>query len=271
MTDIQEFTNRFRFSPERAFYVGIERECFIIDGNGTIVPYAPRVLAHIREHGWQSVEGKPLFDLENAVGYELSACQIETRTRPLSIDQIGAELYWQDQELSRSLTQLGLSPLHAEVAPESMPLDVYPDPTGRYAAITKTMPQEILLAACRVIGTHVHIGMPDHETALRVYNRVIGECEALCALGDNSSGERLAIYKIVAPDASPKPFDTWEAFFQTALEEGYAEDPRKCWTLIRISGHGTIEFRMFGCTASLDRISSWARRCLRLCLDAARR
>lgn len=272
MTDIQKFTNRFRFNPERAFHIGIERECFITDGDGMIVPDAPRALTYIQERGWEppSHEQGNHFDLNQVIGYELSACQIETRTRPLPIEEIAAELSWQDRELSRSLASLGLSTLHTEVAPESMPLDVYPDPTGRYATIIKTMPREVLLAACRVIGTHVHVGMPNHETALRVYNRVIGECNALCELGDSSSGERLAIYKIVAPDAAPKPFATWQTFFEIALEREFAEDPRKCWTLIRISAHGTIEFRMFGATASLERIMSWAKRCHELCLEASR-
>lgn len=273
MAELHEFKERFQFNPERAFYVGIERECFLTNCNGAIVPDAPRVLAHIRKHGWNTPldEADVGVDLERVVGHELSACQIETRTRPRLIGDVAAELHWQDRELSRSLANLELAALHSEVAPDSMPLDVYPDPTGRYARIVETMPREVLLAACRVIGTHVHVGMPDHETALRVYNRVIEECDALCQFGDNSSGERLKIYKVVAPDAVPKPFGSWQSFFETAVEKGFVEDPRKCWTLIRISAHGTIEFRVFGATASIERIDSWARRCHGLCLDALRR
>ena len=112
--------------------------------------------------------------------------------------------------------------------------------------------------------------MPDHETALQVYNRVISACDDLCVEGDGSSGERLSIYKIVAPDAVPRAFDSWDSFFDAAVAKGYVEDPRKCWTLIRISAHGTIEFRMFGATVSVAQIESWARRCYNLCVDAAK-
>lgn len=273
MTEVQEFMNRFRFNPELAFHVGVERECFITDSNGLIVPEAPRALAHIQSQGWETApsEKGQDFNLNDMVGYELSACQIETRTRPCSLNGIASELSWQDRELTRSLAELGLSTLHDEVAPESMSLDVYPDPTGRYAEIVKTMPREVLLAACRVIGTHVHVGMPDHKMALHVYNQVIRECDALCELGDNSSGERLQIYRVVAPDATPKHYDTWQEFFETAVVMGFTEDPRKCWTLIRMSGHGTIEFRMFGATASIERIVSWTKYCHDLCLDASTR
>lgn len=268
MTSLENFKSQFKFNPELVFHVGVERECFITDQSGVIVPKAPLVLAHILENGWTDIIGQPVdgSHLADIVGYELSACQIETRTKPCSIDEIEAELYWQDQQLSQSLLELGLISEHEEVAPETMPLDVYPDPTGRYANLAKTMPRDVLLAACRVIGTHVHVGMPDHDTALHVYNRVIEECDSLCHLGDSSGGERLSIYKIVAPDAKPEKITSWQTFYERAVKQGFVSDPRKCWTLIRISGHGTIEFRMFGATNSIERIVSWTKRCHELCL-----
>ncbi|MEK7510805.1 MAG: hypothetical protein AAB582_01030 [Patescibacteria group bacterium] len=269
MSAIQLFKNRYQFHPERAFLVGVERECFITNQGGVIVPEALRVLEYVKTHGWQMcVEAT---DLDRIIGYELSACQVETRTRPRPITEIGSELRWIDEELSCSLDALGLSSSHNEVAPATMPLDVYPDPTGRYSRISKDMPHEILLAACRVIGTHVHVGMPDHETAMRVYDHVTEKCEMLCSLGDHSSGERLAIYRVVAPDATPFPYGTWERFYETACEKGFEEDPRKCWTLIRISGHGTIEFRMFGTTSDISRIEDWVKCCYELCCEAAGR
>jgi gamma-glutamyl:cysteine ligase YbdK (ATP-grasp superfamily) len=150
-----------------------------------------------------------------------------------------------------------------------MPLDVYPDPTGRYQKITRDMPREVLTAACRIIGTHVHIGMPDHETALRVYNRLCPYFEHLCEMGNGSFGERLAIYRQMAPKYKPTPYESWEDFYGSACKKGFVEDPRKCWTLIRISVHGTIEFRMFGATDNHERIVRWATKCHELCMEAA--
>ncbi len=267
MSDIQAFKNRFCFNPAMAYHVGVERECFITDIFGAIVPSAFEALAYMKKNPWQMPNGSDA-DMAQAVGYELSACQIETRTSPASIDTFEEELAWQHTQLERSLHVLGLRPLHEELASESMPLDVYPDPTGRYAEITKSMPREVLLAACRVTGTHVHVGMPDHETALRIYNKVIAKTDALCLEGDHSAGERLATYRVVAPNPVPRPFDSWEHFHQIALEKGFAEDPRKCWTLIRISVHGTIEFRMFGATKDVGEIASWVRRCHELCISS---
>lgn len=255
---LDAFKKKFLFNPKRAFRVGIERECFIAEG-GRIVPRAPEVLA----------SAKDVLGLEDVeFGYELSACQVESRVGPCSVGQLSDRLYERQDQLKALLSLQGLSDVHTEVGPEDMPLDVYPDPTGRYQEITKSMSREVLLAACRIIGTHVHVGMRDHEMALRVYNRVCRHWSELCDLGDGSSGERFAIYKQMAPYFEPTPYRDWSHYHEVAVAKGFENDPRKCWTLIRISVHGTIEFRMFGATDSVDRIVAWAVRCHVLCLSA---
>lgn len=257
MTDISSFRERFNFVPARSLWVGVERECFISNGAGVPVSRATEVL-------------KVLNDNASLIqfGSELSACQIENRTPAGPIGNLRGYLATADDILETALSSLGLRSLHTEVAPADMPLDVYPDPTGRYQEITSRMSREELLAACRIIGTHVHVGMPDHKTALCVYNRVVGETERLCKLGDESSGRRLAIYRIVTPSANPPKYASWQSFHEYADRKGFVSDPRRCWTLIRISVHGTVEFRMFGATDSLDRVCSWASICHRLCQDA---
>ena len=272
MNGLEAFKSQFRFNPAMAFLVGVERECFTADEHGTIVPAAPAVLEHIRVNGWQNPSGPmhgTLVDPGKQVGYELSACQVETRTNPVRLENLEAELSYQQQELERSMLSCGFRALYTEVAPDTMPLDVYPDPSGRYATVTASMPREVLLAACQVAGTHIHVGMPDHETALRVYNSVIGETERLSRLGDHTNGKRLAIYRVVAPQCDPKPYQSWDEYHALAKAKGFENDPRSCWTLIRIAVHGTIEFRMFGVTRSAKEIVSWAKECRDLCLEAA--
>ncbi|MBI5644631.1 hypothetical protein HY970_00880 [Candidatus Kaiserbacteria bacterium] len=267
---INQFKNLFNYDQNKVGHVGVERECFICDQTGRIVPHAHKVLSGIERGVYEdSGFGLIAYPEKGAFGYELSASQVESRVGPCLLGDLGHHLQRRDRELETALRHYGLSAMHAEVGPKDMPLDVYPDPTGRYQKITKDMPREILSAACRVIGTHVHVGMQDHDTALRVYNRVIQHCAELCEVGDGSFGERLAIYKQMAPDFEPKPYLNWDEYYQTAITKGFAEDPRKCWTLIRISVHGTIEFRMFGATDSIDRIVEWANRCHSLCLSAA--
>ena len=251
--EISEFMKKFNFHKEKELFVGIERECHLVDENGEIVPIAAKVLENIKDKHF---------------GYELSACQIESRTDPVRLESLKDALIKNDRVARYTLKTLSLGCSHKEVAPFDMPLDVYPDPKGRYQQIVKNMPIEILRAACRVIGTHIHIGMPDHETALRVYNEVINHADELISLGDGSNGERLEIYRIMAPDATPPAYASWKDFYSTACAKGFDQDPRKCWTLIRISIHGTIEFPMFGATDNLDTIVKWANRCWTICSTA---
>jgi gamma-glutamyl:cysteine ligase YbdK (ATP-grasp superfamily) len=248
---MRKFAEKFDFRKECSLHVGIERECFLTNLEGKIVPIAPNVLEHLTDR--------------QRFGYELSACQLEDRIGPCKHGEVMRELIRNETDIKKVERILQFRRAHGEVAHENMPLDVYPDPTGRYQQIVKKMPRHILLAACRVIGTHVHIGMPDHDTALRVYNSVCSERERLCELGDGSRGKRLEIYKIMAPDYLPKHYKSWDDFHEKALRDGFENDPRKCWHLIRISIHGTIEFRMFGATSNLNEIVKWAEECHKLC------
>lgn len=245
------FDNLFSFDRTKTLQVGIERECFITR-DGVIVPEAPRLL---------SLLPHPRFS------YELSACQLEERIGPCEIRDVGNGLR-QVPELTAALRKLGLQVLHQELAPCDMPLDIYPDPTGRYQRIVETISADLLRAACRVAATHVHVGMPDREVAVRVHDRVLPALGRLCSLGDRSQGRRLQVYRVMARDWEPKPLGSWKTYRSLAREKGFFRDPRQCWRLIRISVHGTIEFRMFGATGNLQEIESWARECHRLCQEA---
>lgn len=277
---IEKFKSLFKYNSIMTGYLGIEQEMFIVHKYFPFmpVPVAHKVIALLESKGVpQRVAGESCFGpdgiewqpaVPGEISYELSDSQLESRTGPIRLRELESALHDTGRRVSDLLHWSQHEACYTEVGPENMPLDVYPDPTGRYQRITKDMPREILLAACRVIGTHVHVGMRDHEMALRVYNYAIRHLAELCEMGNGSFGERLAIYKQMAPDYEPKPYASWEEYYQTALEKVFAEDPRKCWTLIRISVHGTIEFRMFGATDSIDRIVGWATRCHQICQEA---
>lgn len=251
MTDAS-FKNRFRFSESNHLKVGLERECFLTR-QGNIMPIAKEVLRVLPEDG--------------RFGYELSACQLEERVGPFDKNAIVDHLLENEQIISEAKNRVSFERLFLDVAPETMPLDVYPDPTGRYASISQNLPRHILVAACRVAAVHVHIGMESAETALMVYNEVIENFESLCEI-NSSDSQRLEIYKVMAPDFKPCPYKDWEEFEVVAKEKGFCEDPRQCWNLIRISQCGTIEFRMFDTTDNLNKIQKWIEKCHQLCADS---
>ena len=246
------------FNSDLAYHIGVEREYFITSMKGIIVPCAFDVLQKL-----------PKIENVGEYSYELSACQIETKSVPCaSLDQIWETQIELEDTLDSALKQIGLRKSSFSVAPSDMPLDVYPDPTGRYAEISANMLKETLLAACQITGTHFHVGMPNARTALRVYNHVIKHCVAINAIGDNSQGKRLELYRTVAPQCNPVRYNSWEDFVTYSTLNGFAENLRNCWHLIRLTRHGTIEFRNFGATYSVDDIVKWARYCKNLCLEA---
>jgi hypothetical protein len=250
---VKSFTSKFKFDSQKHLFVGTEREAFITRNNA-IVPIAPELLTKFG------------LGVNNNYGYELSACQLEMRTCPVLIQSLYDTLTTAGYLLADKEKMFNFKLLHDEVAPYDMPLDIYPN--DRYRAITQNMPVETLRAACRVAGTHIHIGMGSPELAIKTYNAVVEQLHYLCKIGDKSNGERLRIYKIMAPDFHPPHYDSWESYERYAKEHDFAESPRNCWHLIRISIHGTIEFRMFGATPSIVEIVQWAAYCHALCKNA---
>lgn len=239
--ELAEFLARFKFTKSRNGYVGVEREHFLVSPNGELAPRSIEFLQLIDDPRWT---------------YELSACQVESRTRPQKdLSAIKLELLENINNGERIAEKLGLRLVNQEVAHANMPLDVYPDP--RYLKIVRTLPRERLEAACRVTGTHLHLGVKNIAHALLVYNSLIPHVAELCRLGDHSRSERLRLYKTMAIKWQPVVYESVEHFFEIASRDGFVTNPRNCWQLIRISVHGTVELRMFGVTDHIDEILWW--------------
>lgn len=275
---VQMFMDKFAFGVEKGFKIGVERECYLVDEQGNIVPRAFEVLNYLRS----KANGRA-----DCYGYELSACQLEERLPgPSDFWEVKQLLMLNDQEMAQAETELGFKRLYVGVAPFDVPLEVYPD--KRYLRITKTMPVEMLRAACRVAGVHILVGMPDHETALKVYNRTVAFLPELCTLGHTQTGNRLAVYRSVVlkglykseriklfedhltTTPVPPVYRDWSDFHERAVREGFDQDPRRLWDFIRLSKHGAIEFRMFDTTESIDLIMLWVEYCLDLCQRLAK-
>lgn len=251
---VKSFFQRFNYDSKKTLYVGIERESFTTR-NGKILPLTPELLPLIEL-------GIPKFQ---SFGYELSACQLEMRYGPYHISDVSKGLVLANGELKKFEDSLNFSCYFADIAGGEIPLDVYPDPTGRYAKIVATLSPSVLHAACYVAGTHVHIGMPNADDALRVYNNLPKHVSELIDMGDGSQGERMRYYKLMTSSIEPKTHKNIKAWVQDALDKKYYEDPRKNWSIIRLSIHGTIEFRMFGSTPDISKINQWVNTCHDLC------
>ena len=139
MKGFEKFCSQFTFNEHIAGCIGVEREAFLLR-DGTIVPIAEEVLNHLTNHA----------DNRGDYGYELSACQLEDRIGPVWLEDLKKALFTREQDLALAEHALGFTRLYCDVAPATMPLDIYPDPTGRYQKITENMPRDILSAGLRV-------------------------------------------------------------------------------------------------------------------------
>ena len=245
-----DFFSAYEFCPDLAGFVGIELESFTVDAtSGLVVPAAGNFLDGMRRSTW---------------GEELSACQVEFRTRPLhSESDIRAELTRRFAEGDRRATQLGLRLDFTEVGPADMPLDVFPG-NARYLQIAQGLGTDRLRAACQVAGLHIHYGVRDWTHAIAVYEALRQNLPSLISAGDGSKGERMRLYHQVAVHRDPPPLRSKEDLYTAAVEYGFAESPRNCWWLIRISPYGTVEVRVFGTTRCLDRILGHVREVQRI-------
>jgi gamma-glutamyl:cysteine ligase YbdK (ATP-grasp superfamily) len=138
-----------------------------------------------------------------------------------------------------------------------MPLDVFPG-NPRYAKIARTLPKDVLLAALRVTGTHIHVGVGSMAEAIQAHNAFADLITTFQHLGDHSNGERIRLYRSVSGDTPQPRYADATHFYDHAVSAGFADNPRNCWDLVRISRHGTVELRMFGMTEDVDETVSWA-------------
>lgn len=241
MTSLSAFLALFNFQPELRFHLGVEEE-YLIVRNGRPVPEAEQVLLGLADASFT---------------YELSACQIEHRTSPVPTPQAASGAYLRGREqLQAALARMGLALRVRAVASRGMPLDVYPD--ERYYTIAQSLGVDKLRAACRVMGTHVHVGIGSADEALVVYNALVSNMPALLRMCGARNRERLGLYRVVQPECIPPQYSSLQAWYAQAIQDGFVDNPRNCWHLIRISRHGTVEVRLFPATGDVRKIQQWA-------------
>ena len=236
-------------------HMGIERE-FVLIRDEHLVPLSERFMSNYADLGGYG--GRT--DRWTA---ELSACQVEDRTRPCAnLSKLRRDLesgnLIGEQVAARSDCELQVM----EVLPEDMPGDIHPS----YAHLEERLPASVLLAASRVAGTHLHIGCANLERAIDLHDRLCDVLPSIIALTDHTQGERMRLYHHVVqftmgtyaprqPGTSPRygTPEQWRAYLADLQVTNLAE----CYDLVRISSYGTVELRAPGVTDDLDELLSW--------------
>jgi glutamate---cysteine ligase / carboxylate-amine ligase len=174
------------------------------------------------------------------------------------------------EQLRHALRRAGATLAGAGLHPEAGFGEVVHVPLPRYAAIHTTM--RGLLERTPTCALHVHVGMPDPETAIAVCNRLRAHLPLLQALAAHSpfwhgrdagfATARAQVFRGFPRAVIPRAFDGWDDYV-TAIESwvaaGALPDYTYLWWDIRPHPSlGTVEVRAMDAQARLETVRGLA-------------
>jgi len=234
---------------EVEFSVGVEEELQLVDPEThQLTPAAAQVLERM--------------DLpEGRVGHEAYAAQVELRSAPCTdardVRAALAENRVAAAAAGATLMGTGLHPTDT-----SERADIVDNP--RYAEVAESMRD--LFGRTPEAALHVHVGMPDAETAVRVFNGLRRHLPLLVGLAANSpwwfgrdsglASARWALVRSYPGRGIPPAFESWDQYEEhltRVAEAGGPSDYTLVWWDIRPHPRfGTVEIRELDAQASLD-------------------
>jgi glutamate---cysteine ligase / carboxylate-amine ligase len=241
------------FGSEAPFALGVEEELLLVGPDDQLVDRGRRVV-------------RAADPEEGEVGGELFKSMVESRSDvALRVDDAIGEL----AGLRREILDLGGRIMAVGVHPCAQPGEASVDEARRYTAIEETLQGVLRTPIC---GQHIHVGMPDAETAVRAYNGVRTHVPLLNALAANSpfwfgedsglASSRTVIFRSYPRAAMAPAFEDLGHFRRVVRQVCTAaglNDYTHIWWDARIHpGLGTIEIRAADTQTELYRAGALA-------------
>jgi carboxylate-amine ligase len=226
------------------FSIGVEEELFLVDRD--------------------TLETAPIFDLvvpepDERLKPELFACIVETTT-PVCRDagEVLTELRRLRAEVVRRGATIAATGTHPVARGEGQPLVSLP----RYERLRLELGDELWRQL--VCGLHVHVALPDADSALRAFEGVVPWLPVLLALSANSpfsEGDATGLRSTRAErllemptGGTPPPLPDWAAW--EAATAG--DDARRHWDAWPRPEHGTLEVRIMDQQTDVRRSAGFA-------------
>ncbi|HEY4301204.1 MAG TPA: carboxylate-amine ligase [Candidatus Didemnitutus sp.] len=228
------------------FTLGIEEEFQIID------PESRELKSHIEEI---LEEGKVL--LKERVKPELHQSVVEVGTDICAdVQAARRSVLSLRTELARLARKAGLRIAAAGTHPFSHWIDQKISKGDRYKVVLQDLQQ--IARANLIFGLHVHVGMPDRETAIQLMNTARYFLPHIFALSTNSPfwvgrdtgfrSYRLQVFQRFPRTGIPDAFDSLgehDEYVNLLIKTGCIDDAKKIWWDIRLHPHfHTLEFRV---------------------------
>jgi carboxylate-amine ligase len=240
-TPAVDATHPHTFGASPPLSLGVEEELLLVDDDNQLAPESERVLNEVEP------------PLSKRVSAEIFAGQIELKTGIChGPDQVLEEL----REVRRAVREAGFrligAGLHPTDAAEHPKLVSKP----RYEVVRKDFGDILRTPPC---GLHIHVGMPDPDTAVRIGNAFRVYLPVLQALSANSpfrggtdsghASARSAEVRGYPRFDMPRRFRDYEDFCRVAdqlIAAAGAEDYTHIWWDVRPHPKlGTVEVRAF--------------------------
>jgi carboxylate-amine ligase len=161
--------DRIRFGEDEPFALGVEEELFLADpASGELLNASERVLGELGEPERVEVKG------------EIHACQVELIT---DVCDTVAEAMGVLGDLRREVLDTGVGLIGCGTHPTGEEGDAEITDNDRYELIGRLLGDAL---ATPVSALHVHVGMPDADTAIRAFNGLRRHLPLLEAVAANS-------------------------------------------------------------------------------------
>lgn len=236
------------------FTVGVEEELLLVEPNAPwgLMPVAAEVLERLGAGNFSA-------------GHEAYAASIELRTPACeSVGEVARSL----AAGRRAVAAANATPLVAGLHPTATFGDAELVDEPRYRRVRADM--RGLIERTPECALHVHVGMPDAETAIRVLNGLRGWLPLLQALSANSpwwfgrdsgmASARWAMVRAYPGRGIPPVFadygDYEEAVAAAQATGGFADYTHLWWDVRPHPRHGTVEVREMDAQTSLDAVAA---------------
>jgi carboxylate-amine ligase len=248
-----------RYGQGPALTVGVEEEYMILDGETL------ELTSRIKQVQ-EAVADEPWAD---RVMQELTESCVEVATDVCrTVDEAYRDLADIRRTLWRSLEPLGMQFGSAGTHPFSKSEDQRISSHDRYRELVDQL--QYLARREIVFGMHIHVAIPDAETAIQVMEGVLVELPVLLALSCNSpfwrgkptgiASTRLAVFAGFPRSGLPPRFRSYEDYAESVHymeRNGVIRDYTRLWWDVRPHPRlGTLEIRV--CDAQFDLHSSLA-------------
>ena len=246
-----------RFTPNARPTIGVEMELHLVDAvTGELSSASNDILAEMGagHPGGQHPKAK----------HELFQSTIEIITGVCDNPaQAGDDLRGTLAEVRAAADRRGLTLVSAGTHPFGLAREQIVSPQQRYLDLVRDLqwPARRML----ICGMHVHVGVPDGGTAIRIIGELMRHHPLLLALSSSSpyfecddsglASARTKIFEGLPTAGLPPALADWsefESFMSTLLESGCIRSIRDVWWDVRPHpDFGTVEFRMCDATPTV--------------------